>query len=98
MKNNQQQHAQTDSTREQWIDVTVDIDLERHVVRLHEADGGTHEYVSDNVRALAHAANHNRGRAQWCAKYQQLLVPGASNTSGGIAFYKLERAPAAMGT
>lgn len=92
----QHQHTKTESSREQWVDVTVDTDLDRQVVRLTESDGGTHEYVSNNVRALAHAAAHNRGRAQWCAKYQQLLVPGASNVSGGIAFHKLEPKPVAL--
>lgn len=96
MKNIQQLHTETESPREQWIDVTVDIDLDRNVARLTESDGGTHEYVSNNVRALARAAAHNRGRAQWCAKYQQLLVPGASTATGGVAFYKLEPVPVAL--
>lgn len=96
MKTIHQPRTKTESPREQWVDVTVDIDLERQVVRLIEAHGESHEYVSTNVRALAMAAAHNDGHAQWCAKYQQLLVPGASSVSGGIPFYKLEPKPVAL--
>lgn len=90
MKNIQQLRTKTESPREQWVDVTVDIDPDHNTVRLMESNGDIHEYLSGNVRALAHAVAHNRGRAQWCEKYRQLLVPGASNVSGGIPFYKLE--------
>ncbi|GAA2121146.1 hypothetical protein [Kocuria atrinae] len=96
MKNIKQLRTKTESPREQWVDVTVDIDLDHQLVRLIESNGDIHEYVSNNVRALAHAAAHNRGRAQWCEKYQQLLVPGASDVSGGIPFYKLEPKPVAL--
>ena len=96
MKNIQQLRTKTESPREQWVDVTVDIDPDHHMVRLIESNGDIHEYLRNNVRALAHAAAHNRGRAQWCEKYRQLLVPGASNVSGGIAFYKLEPKPVAL--
>ncbi len=96
MKNIKQLRTTTESPREQWVDVNVDIDLDRQLVRLMESNGDIHEYVSNNVRALAHAAAHNRGRAQWCEKYQQLLVPGASDVSGGIPFYKLEPKPVAL--
>ena len=96
MKNIKQLRTTTESPREQWVDVNVDIDLDRQLVRLMESNGDIHEYVSINVRALAHAAAHNRGRAQWCEKYQQLLVPGASDVSGGIPFYKLEPKPVAL--
>lgn len=96
MKNIQQLRTKTESPREQWVDVTVDIDPDHNAVRLMESNGDIHEYLSGNVRALAHAVAHNRGRAQWCEKYRQLLVPGASNVSGGIAFYKLEPKPVAL--
>ncbi|MBD2762818.1 hypothetical protein IEE91_08060 [Kocuria sp. cx-455] len=96
MKNIQQLRATTESSREQWVDVTVDIDPDHHVVRLTDSNGDVHEYLSGNVRALVHATAHNRGRAQWCEKYRQLLIPGASNVSGGVPFYKLEPKPVAL--
>lgn len=96
MTNIQQLRTKTESPREQWVDVTVDIDPDHHMVRLIESNGDIHEYLSNNVRALAHAAAHNRGHAQWCEKYRQLLVPGASDVSGGVPFYKLEPKPVAI--
>ena len=81
-------------SREQWVDVTVRTDTARHVVSLTEPDGQEHRYRADDVRELALAAQHTRGRGQWCAKYHRLLVPRASGVTGGMPFYKLEPLPA----
>ena len=77
-------------SREQWVDVTVHADTAHHLVSLTEPDGQQHQYATDDVRAVAAAAQHTRGRGQWCAKYRRLLVPGASSVTGGMSFYKLE--------
>ncbi|MDO4919318.1 hypothetical protein [Kocuria sp.] len=81
-------------SREQWVDVTVHADTVHQCVRLTEADGREHRYAADDVREVALAARHARGRGQWCAKYRRLLVPGASRVTGGMSFYKLEPLPA----
>jgi len=81
-------------TREQWVDVTVQADPARHVVSITGSDGHEHEYFADDAREVALAAQHTRGRGQWCAKYSRLLVPGASRVTGGVSFYKLEPLPA----
>lgn len=81
-------------SREQWVDVTVNADPVRHVVALTGSDGTPHEYFADDVRELALATQHTKGRGQWCAKYRRLLVPGASRVTGGASFYKLEPMPA----
>lgn len=84
----------TPESREQWVDVTVRADTAHQVVSLTEPDGQEHAYVTDDVRELALATQHTRGRGQWCAKYRRLLVPGASQVTGGMSFYKLEPVPA----
>ena len=84
----------TPESREQWVDVTVRADTAHQVVSLTKPDGQEHTYVTDDVRELALATQHTRGRGQWCAKYRRLLVPGASRVTGGMSFYKLEPVPA----
>ena len=94
--NNTHNGSEPDSPREQWIDVTVDADPRDNVVRLTEADGTAHEFFSDAATTVAAAAAHSRGRAQWCAMYHRLLVPGASLVTGGAPFYRLEPKPMAL--
>ena len=77
-------------SREQWVDVTVCADTAHQVVSLIEPDGQERRYRADDVRELALAAQHTRGRGQWCAKYRRLLVPGAASVTGGMSFYRLE--------
>ena len=84
----------TPESREQWVDVTVRADTAHQVVSLTEVDGQEHSYRADDVREVALATQHTRGRGQWCAKYHRLLVPGASLVTGGMSFYKLEPLPA----
>jgi hypothetical protein len=47
------------------------------------------EYLSPEADDLAAAAEHTEGTAQWCAKYRQLLVPGALAATGRHPFFKL---------
>ena len=94
--NNTHNGSEPDSPREQWIDVTVDADPHARVIRLVHPDGQVHEFLSDEVPTVAAAAANSSGRAQWCAMYHQLLVPGASHVTGGAPFYKLEPKPMAL--
>ncbi|RKQ34083.1 hypothetical protein [Kocuria tytonis] len=80
----------TTDTREQWVDVTVRADTAHHLVSLTDATGQERTFVTADVRELALASQHARGRGQWCAKYRRLLVPGASLVTGGMSFFKLE--------
>lgn len=89
MKNNHRVPTDTPALREQWIDVTVDVDVDRQVVRLIEPLGEVQEYTSRDIRALADSAMRNRGQAQWCAKYSQLLIPGVPRGTHGGPFHKL---------
>lgn len=84
------------SPREQWVDVTVTADPHDSLIRLIQADGEVHEFLSDDAAAVLAAAAHSRGHAQWCAMYHRLLVPGASLVTGGVSFYKLEPKPVAL--
>lgn len=94
--NNNHTGSESDSPREQWVDVAVDAEPDNPVVRLIQADGEVHEFLSDDTTAIAVAAAHSSDRAQWCAMYHQLLVPGASLVTGGAPFYKLEPKPVAL--
>jgi hypothetical protein len=76
--------------REEWVDVTVTALPALHLVRLTSTDGDVQEYLSPEADDLAAAAEHTEGTAQWCAKYRQLLVPGALATTGRHPFFKLE--------
>lgn len=80
----------TESTqREAWVDVTVHADSSESTLRLVETDGSTHNFVAHDAPTLVTALSHNGGAAQYCAKYNRLLVPGATGT-GSMPFYKLE--------
>ncbi|KIC70172.1 hypothetical protein QWJ06_04020 [Kocuria rhizophila] len=81
-------------SREQWVDVTVRADVAHQLVSLTGADGHERSFRTEDVRELALATQHTRGRGQWCAKYRRLLVPGASRVTGGMPFFKLEPLPA----
>ena len=96
MKNTDGTPREGVSLREQWVDVAVDVDLERQVVRLTEPQGEVHEYVCNTIRTLAAATARNGGLAQWCAKYLQLLVPGGSYGTPGSPFHKLTPARMAL--
>jgi hypothetical protein len=75
--------------REEWVDVTVTALPDLHLVRLTSTDGGVQEYLSPETDDLAAAAQHTTSTAQWCAKYHQLLVPGALAATGRHPFFKL---------
>lgn len=74
---------------EDWVDVTVTALPDLHLVRLTSTDGNVQEYLSPEAEDLAAAAEHTAGTAQWCAKYRQLLVPGALAATGRQPFFKL---------
>lgn len=84
----------SNESREQWVDVTVRADVAHQLVSLTGADGHERSFRTEDVRELALATQHTRGRGQWCAKYRRLLVPGASRVTGGMPFFKLEPLPA----
>ena len=80
----------TTDQREDWVDVTVTALPDLHLVRLTSTDGNVQEYLSPEADDLAAAAEHTEGSAQWCAKYRQLLVPGALAATGRQPFFKLQ--------
>jgi hypothetical protein len=84
--------ASTTDQREEWIDVTVTTLPDLHLVRLTSTEGDIQEYLSAEAADLAAAAEHTAGTAQWCAKYHQLLVPGAMAATGRHPFFKLHPA------
>lgn len=89
MTMSEERTATTTDQREEWVDVTVTALPDLHLVRLTSTDGDVEEYLSPETDDLAAAAEHTTGSAQWCAKYRQLLVPGALATTGRHPFFKL---------
>ncbi|MEX5270457.1 hypothetical protein [Kocuria sabuli] len=89
MTMSEERTATTTDQREEWVDVTVTALPDLHLVRLTSTDGGVQEYLSPETDDLAAAAEHTTGTAQWCAKYRQLLVPGALAATGRHPFFKL---------
>ena len=89
MTMSEERTAITTDQREEWIDVTVTALPDLHLVRLTSTDGDVQEYLSPEADDLAAAAEHTDGTAQWCAKYRQLLVPGALAATGRHPFFKL---------
>ncbi|GEO91926.1 hypothetical protein KFL01_12320 [Kocuria flava] len=92
MTMSQERPATTSDQREEWIDVTVAALPDLHLVRLTSTDGDVEEYTTAEADDLAAAAEHTAGSAQWCAKYRQLLVPGATAATGRHPFFKLHPA------
>ncbi|GAA1749508.1 hypothetical protein [Kocuria aegyptia] len=89
MTMSEERTTSTTDQHEEWIDVTVTTLPDLHLVRLTSTDGDVQEYLSAEADDLAAAAEHTEGPAQWCAKYRQLLVPGALAATGRHPFFKL---------